>query len=170
MISEASRPPALWRRPGVRQLIKFCLVGASSTVIDKGAQFVMLSVIEKSAPQIPWWIASIFAFCLGVTNGFFWNRRWTFSQTQAAPSEAATQYAKFIATNVIGLGLNLIFTKLFLVAFTGQVSHEVNPDKMHVMFASLCAVPIVVIWNFSAAKFWTFRAPKADTQIPDQSL
>lgn len=161
MVSETSRseatPVALWHRPGVRQLVKFCIVGASSTVIDKGSQFAMLSAVEKWAPTIPWWICSVASFCLGVTNGYFWNRRWTF---QAISASSGTQYAKFIFTNIIGLGLNLAFTKLFLVALTGQMTHPENPDKMHVILASLCAVPIVVIWNFSAAKFWTFRPHK----------
>jgi putative flippase GtrA len=65
-----------------------------------------------------------------------------------------------VLTNLVGLFLNLGFTKLFLVLFTGQVLHGQNPDKKTALIASLCAVPIVVIWNFSAAKFWTFKKPK----------
>jgi putative flippase GtrA len=146
-----------WERPGVRQLVKFCLVGASSTVIDQGTKAVLLTLGEKYAPGVPWWLWVSISFALAVTNGYFWNRKWTFQATSESHGSAQAQYHRFILTNAIGLGLNLAFTKMFLIAFTGQVSHPENPDKMHVILASLCAVPIVVIWNFSAAKFWTFK-------------
>ena len=34
------------------------------------------------------------------------------------------------------------------------------PPRTTILIASLCAIPIVVIWNFSASRLWTFRAPK----------
>ena len=139
----------------MRQLIKFCLVGLSSTIIDKGIQRILL----LSFPLWPWWISQTIAFCFGVTNGFFWNRRWTFRAQKAGSSRQ--QYPKFFATNIIGLALNLGFTKLFLIAMTGQTLHKVNPDVNTVQIASICAIPIVVVWNFSAARFWTFRPQKA---------
>ena len=71
MIADAS---ALLRRTGTRQLVKFCFVGASSTLIDKGTLWLLLSV----TPRTPWWISASMSFCLAVTNGFVWSRRWTF--------------------------------------------------------------------------------------------
>ena len=142
----------------MRQLIKFCIVGASSTVIDKGIQWLLMGLF----PLVPWWIVQSISFCFGVSNGFFWNRRWTFAGRNN--SSTRTQYGKFFVTNVIGLGLNLLITKGFLVAFTGKMIHAQNPEKEIVLLASLCAIPIVVIWNFSASRFWTFRAPKAPKQ------
>ncbi len=154
---EGPRPLTLLKRPGVQQLAKFCVVGASSTVIDQGAKYVLLKLGEKYAPGVPWWVWATISFGLGVTNGYFWNRRWTFQATSQAHGSAEAQYHRFVATNVVGLGLNLFFTKLFLIPITGQLVHSQNPDKMKVIIASLCAVPIVVIWNFCAAKFWTFK-------------
>ena len=158
-LSESSRP-AFLQRAGVRQLVKFCIVGASSTVVDKGLFFALMTFGEHNAPRVAWWMWATASFCLGVSNGFFWNRRWTFRAARDH-SSAHAQYIKFVFTNVIGLILNLSFTKVFLILFTGQVVHNQNPDKKTAIIASLCAVPIVVIWNFSAAKFWTFKAPKA---------
>lgn len=147
----------------MRQLIKFCIVGASSTVIDKGI-FVVLRALF---PLVPWWIMQTISFCFGVSNGFYWNQRWTFRAHQSGVTRA--QYSKFFVTNVVGLGLNLLITKGFLVLFTGQVVHNVNPDTRINVIASLCAVPIVVVWNFSASRFWTFRAPKAPQSAPTES-
>ena len=144
------------RRGGIRQLIKFCIVGFSSTIVDKGSLWLLL---KYALPQAPWWLSATISFCLGVTNGFTWNRLWTFRARGHA--SVHSQYSKFVLTNIVGLFLNLALTKVFLVLITGQVTHDQNPAPVVVIIASLCAVPIVVIWNFAAAKYWTFRAPDA---------
>ena len=145
----------------MRQLIKFCVVGASSTVVDLG----ILRFLLLTFPLMPWWISQSISFCFGVTNGFFWNRKWTFEAEKGGAG--ATQYSKFVASNVIGLLLNLAISKGFLILFTGQLAHGVNPAPEKVLLAKLCAIPIVVVWNFSAARFWTFRAPKPVETAPE---
>ena len=142
----------------MRQLIKFCLVGFSSTAINQ----VILALLLRTAPTLPWWIAVTVGFLFGVTNGFYWNQRWTFaSQTTR---ETSKQFPKFIVTNLIALGLNLAITKGFLILFTGQLAHGTNPHPNTIQLASICAIPLVVIWTFSAARFWTFRAPAPSHQ------
>jgi putative flippase GtrA len=149
--------PTLLRRTGTRQLVKFCLVGASSTVIDKGTLWVLLNRIT---PATPWWISATFSFCLAVTNGFVWNRRWTFRARQHGTVRA--QYSRFFFANLAGLALNLGLTKVFLIYFTGQLRHiGGNPKAVKVLIASLSAVPFVMLWNFAAAKYWTFRPSPA---------
>ena len=147
---------ALLRRNGTRQLVKFCLVGASSTVIDKGTLWLLLNDVM---PGTPWWISATASFCLAVTNGFVWNRHWTFRARGHA--SVGQQYSKFFSANVIGLLLNLGLTKLFLIVFTGQLRHVGgNPDAVTILLASLSAVPFVMFWNFAASKYWTFRQPR----------
>jgi putative flippase GtrA len=151
----ASLATAIVQRRGVRQLVKFCLVGASSTVLDKGTLYLMVSRI---APNVPWWMSASMSFWLGVTNSFLWNRHWTFRARDHASAQA--QYGRFLATNVVGLMLNLVMTKTLLVVVTGQllVVNE-NPPPFDVLVASLLAVPCVTLWNFAASKYWAFRAP-----------
>jgi putative flippase GtrA len=151
---------SLLQRQGVRQLIKFCIVGFSSMIVDKGLLW-LLSVrfmLLERLPYIPWWSWATLTFCAAVTNGFIWNQRWTFRAH--AHGKTNSQYIKFIATNCVGLLLNLLITKMFLMYFTGTVVHEQNPDARLLLISSICAIPFVVVWNFSAAKYWTFRAPK----------
>lgn len=138
----------------MRQLIKYCLVGASSTVIDKGVQ----RLVALLFPMLPWYVSQSISFCFGVTNGFFWNRRWTFRAQSFGTS--GVQYQKFFATNIVGWVLNLAFTKLFLFLITGKWVFVTNPSINTVQIASLMAIPIVMIWNFGASRLWTFRAPK----------
>ena len=143
----------------MRQLIKFCIVGASSTVID----MAILAFLLRFVPALPWWVSMSISFCFAVSNGFIWNQRWTFRTHNSGSTR--TQYAKFFVTNVIGLGLNLLISKGFLILFTGQITHPTNPDEKSVLLAKLCAIPLVVIWNFGASRLWTFKPhePKAQT-------
>lgn len=145
---------SLWQRRGVRQLVKFCLVGASSAVLDIGTKWVLMGQF----PLVPWWIIATIAFGVGLTNGFFWNRHLTFRARDYG--SAHKQYVKFAITNSIGLLLNLTITKMFLMLLTGQILHGQNPDRQYVVLATLMAIPFVAIWNFCAAKYWTFREPK----------
>jgi len=151
---------SLIQRQGVRQLVKFCIVGFSSMIVDKGLLWVLTIhfLLMTRLPAVPWWTWTTLTFCLAVCNGFIWNRRWTF-QAQSAV-QAHRQFIKFLATNTVGWLLNSCITKMFLIFFTGKVVHDQNPDPQHLLLASICAIPFVVIWNFSAAKYWTFRAPK----------
>jgi putative flippase GtrA len=114
----AVQPMALLRRTGTRQLVKFCLVGATSTVLDKGTLWLLL---YRVMPRTPWWISATISFCVAVTNGFVWNQRWTFRARGHGTSRA--QYTRFVFTNLIGLALNLGLTKLFLIFFTGELRH-----------------------------------------------
>lgn len=156
---------SLLQRKGVRQLIKFCIVGASSTVVDKGLLWLLTKrlMVLVRLPYVPWWTWATLTFCAAVTNGFLLNQRWTFRAH--TPENSKKQYAKFVATNCVGLMLNLLITKMFLIYFTGQVTHEKNPDANLFLISSLLAIPFVVVWNFSASKYWTFRAPATNPEL-----
>lgn len=150
----------LLQRRGVRQLVKFCLVGATSTFIDKRTLWYLLN---DGLPRSPWWISATISFCLAVTNGFIWNQRWTFRSRDTSRSTRA-QYGMFFTTNVVGLLLNLGLTNLILVLFAGRLPYVGGtPYASDVLVASLSAVPIVVLWNFAASKYWTFRVPAGET-------
>ena len=153
MATLQAQASALLRRTGTRQLVKFCVVGATSTVIDKGTLWFLLNHLM---PHTPWWISATISFALAVTNGFIWNRLWTFRARGLA--KVHSQYWRFFFANLIGLALNLALTKVFLIFFTGQLRHiGGNPKATKVVIASLSAVPFVMLWNFAAAKYWTFR-------------
>lgn len=140
----------------MRQLIKFCVVGATSTVVDLGIYRFLLFAF----PLLPWWISQSISFCFGVTNGFIWNRKWTFQASKKG--QGAAQYSKFVASNIIGLILNLAVSKGVLFLLTGELVHGVNPAPNQLMLAKILAIPIVLVWNFSAARFWTFKPQKIE--------
>ena len=140
------------------QLFKFCCVGATSTVISLSIFWVLLTFTS-----LPWYISQTIAFCFGVTNGFFLNRIWTFQAKEHG--RVRTQYPKFFISNAIGLVLNLSITKIFLIVFTGQLVLKQNAEPKIQIMANLCATFFVVIWNFTAARFWTFKAPPPSESV-----
>ncbi|MBC8102162.1 MAG: GtrA family protein [Cytophagales bacterium] len=159
---------SLVARPGVRQLVKFCIVGASSTVIDLTIFNILLSL---SVPPV---FAVVGGFIGGVSNGFYWNRRWTFKGRQGS---MAKQGPIFFATNLVGLTLNILVTTLALVVaahYHLTQTHFSPEETMRLILfrqadgqgfsrlalnaAKLCATVVVTAWNFSASKFITFKA------------
>lgn len=134
----------------IRQFAKFCLIGASSAVIDVGLLNVFTHLLHWH-----WILAQVVSFSLAVTNGFTWNSLWTFRGVNTDPSK--TRYAKFYATNVAGLLLNLFVMKAVMFAMSGQLINPSNPDPLQLNVAKAVAIVVVSVWNFAASKYWTFR-------------
>jgi putative flippase GtrA len=172
----AAAPTTSWSRVVqcklLRQFVKFCLVGASSTAIDLGtfaallrhdvpihlAGLISADVGGRAAVlllqyKLPLLLCNTFSFILAVTNGFFWNRRWTFRALD--PTRARRQYASFFVINIIGFVLNTSI--LLVLAPTLQTLG--TPAQRAAMLGKVAAVPIVAIWNFAASKYWAFAHP-----------
>ena len=153
---------ALSRLQTVRQFIKFCLIGASSAVIDVGLLNVFTQLL-----QWHWILSQILSFSLAVTNGFVWNSLWTFRGVAAASPR--TRYARFYATNVAGLLLNLVVMKLTMLALTGTLVYHGNPPPLILNVAKAVAIVVVSFWNFAASKYWTFK-PHRNAATPASAV
>jgi putative flippase GtrA len=159
---------ALAARPGLAQFVKFCIVGSTSFAIDSGIYIVLLRVGFSPA------LALTISFLVAVVNGFYWNRRWTY---RATDGDARKQGPKFLATNAIGLMLNLSVSTLALVlaAHWGLTrTHHTPAETLQLVLfrrangeqgfsflaliaAKICATVVVTTWNFCAATFFTFK-------------
>jgi putative flippase GtrA len=152
------------RRRGVRQFVKFCVVGAGSTLIDFGIFFLLIEIVHLQgivgSADLARAIGVCIAFLFAVTNGFYWNSRWTF---RARPGDPRTRlrYAKFVLTNLVGLGLNvtvtLIVARLVPPALSSMLTGVLRRDPA-AFIGKVVATGVVVFWNFSASKYWTFRS------------
>ncbi len=149
----------LAQRPGLRQFVKFGIVGASSTIINLVVLYLMLRILHGH-----WYdryIAATVAFLVSVGNGYYWNKRWTFRQAQS--KAVGTQFTQFVLVNLVGLGLDLLIIRLLSV----PMEHELRlmqaawpSDKIErvaVIVAQLVATAVIVFWNFFANRFWTFK-------------
>ena len=153
------------QKRGIRQLVKFCIVGVSSLAIDL---LVFNLLLDHVAPIG----ALTAAFIAGVSNSFFWNSRWTFAGSQR---DVKRQLPIFFGTNAVGFCLNTAITAgvLVLAAQLSLMETNYSPAKtLQLVFfreqnagfsrlalnaAKMCAAVVVVVWNFSASKFITFR-------------
>ncbi|MCL5283107.1 MAG: GtrA family protein [Armatimonadetes bacterium] len=141
---------SLFERESFRQFVKFCIIGFGSAIIDGGvARFLTYHV------GLQWEIARTISFTLAVTNGFFWNQRWTFNAVGRTSS--SRQYTMFFAVNIVGLLLNLLIMGAVFLMFTGKLHTGGKPDSTHWYIAFFTAITIVSFWNFIANKYWTFK-------------
>lgn len=150
---QSSSSPAgarLLGRPGFQQFVKFCLVGLSSFAVDYAVSSFLFYSLHFSISA-----ASSVSFLFGVTNGFFWNSRWTFGHIEVVSPR--TRYIKFVAVNLVGLALNLIFVNSILFVLNGSGHHDTT-SKLQFLIAKVGACSVVVFWNFFANKKWTFKA------------
>ena len=141
----------LAKRRGVRQFAMFCMIGATSAVIDVGLLNVLTHILGWH-----WIVAQVVSFSLAVTNGFIWNSMWTFRGINADSYQR--RYARFYATNVAGLLLNLVVMKVVMFLMTGHLISPTNPDPIVLNVSKAVAIVVVSVWNFTASKYWTFRA------------
>lgn len=159
---------ALKARPSLTQFVKFCIVGLSSTLID----FAIYNLCLNAGLLTP--IALTFSFMVGLANGFYWNRRWTF---RAVGGDRRKQGSKFLASNSVGWLLNLTVTTLALVLAAHwhlTKTHHTPQETLNLVLfraandgqgfsrlalnaAKACATVVVTTWNFTAAKFFTFK-------------
>ena len=158
------------QQPGVRQFVKFGIVGTSNSIINFGLS--NLFHYKLAWPLVP---ALTMAFFLSVLNGFFWNRRWTFKEARSKP--AHTQSLQFLAVNMVAwlLSTTIVvsiiahfishghglfgdpeqFRRILSAVLTNSGKQEYGPWLFN--GALLAATAVVVFWNFFANRFWTFK-------------
>jgi putative flippase GtrA len=122
------------------QLIQFGVVGLSGYFVNLAVFALMVGPVDLH--YIP---AAVVAFCVAVTNNFWWNRHWTFD---ARHGHAGFQAARFFTVSVLALGLNLIVLQLLVSA--GDMDKVVAQA-----IAILAATPL----NFIGNKLWSFGKP-----------
>jgi putative flippase GtrA len=118
------------------QLFQFGVVGASGYVVNLAVFAVLVGPVDLH--YIP---AAVLAFCVAVTNNFWWNRHWTFD---ARHGHAGFQAARFLTVSVLALGVNLIALELLVRGGVTDVP------------AQALAVIIAMPFNFIGNKLWTF--------------
>jgi dolichol-phosphate mannosyltransferase len=139
----------VWRlfiqRQGIRQFVKFALVGLINTVIDWIIFFILkqpLSVHGQLGKQF----AKAGSFIVSATSSYILNRRWTF---RSDDKRVALQMIKFFIVASIGLVINnTIFYFMTAPRFLG----------LHDIWGLAFGTGLVMIWNFVFNKYWTFKS------------
>jgi putative flippase GtrA len=130
---------------GVRQFVKFAVVGGTGTLVNLAVFQLLVFTYERAtggSAGLFNQIAVGIAFCVAVTSNFLLNRFWTFRHR----GRFIRNFGRFFLVSLVGLGLNeLLFTLLHNVA------------GVHRLFSLLLAILIVTPFNFVGSKWWAFR-------------
>lgn len=120
-----------------RRIAKFATVGASNTFIDS-ALFAVLTLLGGWYP-----LAKTVAFVVATSNGYFWNRRWTFD----GHANGLPVLARYLTVQVSTFLLNLV---LLAVAVEGVGVHPLE--------AQAVCLPVTFVLAYLGQRLWTFRA------------
>jgi len=119
------------------KLLKFGIVGFSGMLVDFGATYLL-----KEYVKLHKYLANGIGFSLAATHNFYWNKIWTFKDTNVAVTQ---QYLSFVAVSLIGLAINT----WVLILLEKKV-------KWNFYLAKVVAIMVVVLWNFTMNYLFTF--------------
>ena len=126
------------QRRGIRQFVKFGIVGASGFVVN----LIVFTILQRLT-ALPIWAAFSISFMVGGVSNYFLNRWWTFRSTGHAGKEGAQfLFVSFLALLVGNFTVWLLESKL-------QFHHH------HTVW--LLGTLSGMLLNFFANKYWTFR-------------
>ena len=117
---------------------KYSIVGCLGTAVDLASLYVFVDLLH-----IYLLISTAMSFMLAVINNFILNKYWTF---QNKSSNIRNQFIKFLIVSTIGLVLTEGFMAFFVYGL-----------KIWYISSKLITSVLVLMWNFLANKYWTFK-------------
>lgn len=127
------------RFPFLKQLTKFCLVGATAAIINFSTLFFLVEFFGV------WYVAA--NFCGGVISAIFnfiSNKFWTFRN-----NERGTVFYKQGVKFTIVISSGVIVNTLLIYLITEYLNFDYR-------ISWVIATGIVTFWNFGFNRFWTF--------------
>lgn len=131
--------PNFTRRRGVRQFLKFGVVGASGAVISFIIYHALLHV------HVDLKVAFSIGFIAGGVNNYFWNRHWTFR----SKGHMGRELVQFLTVSGMALLLGIVIT--------GLLDKNLPAFHLRNSLIWLCGTVGGMGVNFFVNKYWTFR-------------
>ncbi len=129
------------QRRGLRQFVKFGIVGASGFVVNLIVFTAAQRIVPNHSGALQYNVIYSIAFLSGGVSNYFLNRAWTFRSKAGVHKEGLS----FMAVSVLALVVGLIVGQL-VAPWLGH-GHKT-------WFVSTLAGIVV---NFFVNKYWTFR-------------
>jgi putative flippase GtrA len=126
----------------IQQFSKFAVVGILNTAIDFFIYYGLTSLFN-------FWneykiLTASLSFIIANLNSFLFNKFWTFQNKE---TKHHILYSKFFIISLIGLGINdLLFSFCHYQL------------QLNDLLAKIMPIPVVMLWNFFANKYWTFKS------------
>jgi putative flippase GtrA len=134
-----SAPRRFMARRGVRQFVKFGIVGVSGALVSFAIFHVLLHY------QVDLKMAFSVGFIGGGFNNYWWNRLWTFR----SKGHMGKELAQFLTVSAIALVLGIFIT--------GGLDKYLPAFHLRNSLIWLCGTVGGMGVNFFANKYWTFR-------------
>ena len=141
--SDANLFQRLKARRGVRQFVKFGIVGASGFLVNFVVFTLLQRLIPNHAARGPYLAIYSIAFLSGGVSNYFLNRIWTFRSTGHPAKEGLQFMTVSVLALLVGLAVSAIVARL--IGHYGHVTWLV---------ATLSGIVV----NFFVNKYWTFRS------------
>jgi len=156
---------------GIRQFVKFAIVGGSSTALDMASYYILwhffrvipvtmanaamgvpgLGALDPQATALAM-TSVISSGIIGTANAFYWNRRWTFRAV--GHHRGIVQVRRFLTVAYTGMALRagIVYgiTSVFVPA-----GHQVTGREG--LLWNVPAIILVMFWNFFMNRYWTFK-------------
>jgi putative flippase GtrA len=131
----------LAQRRGVRQFVKFGIVGASGFIVNLAAFTLLQRVVPNHAEPLQYNVIYTIAFLAGGVSNYYLNRIWTFRSTGHAVREGV----QFLSVSAVALVVGLVVSAL--------VSRWLGHGHRTWFVATVAGIFV----NFFLNKYWTFR-------------
>lgn len=159
----------------VERFLKFAVVGVVGAVIDSGTLFILQATVLPPTLQEPIdWnvaIAQTIAFIAAILSNFTWNRLWTYPDSRSRSMRRQLFLFAFIsmigwlgrtiwitaAHQAVGAFMMPILLPEIQLFRPGYVPSPVAISKLGTMVTWLVGVVVVMIWNFTANRLWTYN-------------
>jgi putative flippase GtrA len=132
----------LTQRRGLRQFVKFGIVGASGFIVNLIVFTLLQRVVPDHARTLQYNVIFSAGFLAGGLSNYFLNRAWTFRSQGNVRNEGLS----FMAVSVLALIVGLV------------VGQAVSPWLGHGHKTWFVSVLAGIVVNFFVNKYWTFRA------------
>ncbi len=142
------------KKKELARFIRFGIVGTIGSIVDFGFLNLLTLVFN-----VPFLVSSVISFSLAVVNNFILNRIWTFSGSRKEP--ITKQLLQFGLVSVIGLLIRtplLAWLEKVLVPMAEKFfPNFLTPTIIAHNVSLAIAIGVVLLWNYFANRFWTFK-------------
>ena len=142
------------KKKELNRFIRFGIVGLIGSLIDFG--FLNLFTLVFKLPYV---LSSVFSFSLAVINNYILNRFWTFPNSRKDP--VLNQLVQFGLVSLVGLLIRtplLAWLEKVLIPLAEKwVPNFLTPTIIGHNVGLAIGIGVVMLWNYFANRFWTFR-------------
>ncbi|MBI1802786.1 MAG: GtrA family protein [Chloroflexi bacterium] len=128
-----------------KTFFKFSMVGSTGAIIDLGLLNALHYFVWRATWDVMLYPAVAIAFSAAVVNNYTWNILWTYRHQDHSDQHHIT-LSKFFIVSLVGLGINLTIVYVMTEWL-----------DLYWLIGKLTAMLIVLFWNFSANRLWTFK-------------